>query len=103
MVLLMLLLAGTVITLVMWEFGWSIVWGLFALCVALLVWCSGGFRQCPKCKSRLTTRVHEETPDMSYGLEIMHPRTVQQCWNLRCGETTVIRGFAVTGSKYDDK
>lgn len=67
--------------------------GLIIIIGTGIIWGSGGFQKCPKCRSRLTEQIHSETLDASYGRSVMHPRVVQKCWNPWCRKTTVLVGL----------
>lgn len=83
-------------------------WLVFILGVPIflgagLIWGSGGFQKCPKCRSRLTEQIHSETPDVSHGYSRMHPRVMQKCWNPWCWKTTVLVGLVFRRPGDDDE
>ena len=88
-------LVGCLATLVTAHWVGAGIFGFFFLFASFVNLCIGGWQPCPKCGSRLTTQLHEQVPDFSYGDKIMHDWVYQKCWNPRCRKTEMLRGVEV--------
>ncbi len=95
---LFILLIAAIVTLLFGLLQVAVCLFAFTVFIAAVIHSAGGFQHCPKCGSRLTVQIHDETPDFSYGPSRMHPYVVQKCWHPRCLKTTVLEGLVVTSS-----